>query len=75
MDGFDLCGTKDMWILIKSIEVILSSLILSILIEGMIFKIISKFHLLHIFFVYIYFFYIVIELIFMIMDSLILLDV
>ena len=57
MDGFDLCGTKDMWILIKSIEVILSSLILSILIEGMIFKIISKFHLLHIFFVYIYFFY------------------
>jgi hypothetical protein len=57
MDGFDICGTKDMWILIKSIEVVLSSLILSILIEGMIFKIISKFHLLHIFFVYIYFFY------------------
>ena len=57
MDGFDICGTKDMWILIKSIEVVLSSLILSILIEGMIFKIISKLHLLHIFFVYIYFFY------------------
>lgn len=57
LDGFDLCGTKNMWILIKSIEVILSSSILSILIEGMIFKIISKFHLLHIFFAYIFFFY------------------
>jgi hypothetical protein len=56
MDGFDICGTKNTWIIIKSIEAILSSLILSILIEGMIFKIISKIHFIHIFLIYICFF-------------------
>ena len=56
LEGFDECGTKNVWIIIKSIEAIFSSLILSILIEGMIFKIISRFHLFHIFFIYICFF-------------------
>ena len=56
LDGFDICGTKNKWLIIKSIEAISSSLILSFLIEGMIFKIISKFHLIHIIFIYIYFY-------------------
>jgi hypothetical protein len=51
LDGFDICGTKNKWLIIKSIEAISSSLILSFLIEGMIFKIISKFHLIHIIFI------------------------
>ena len=56
MDGFDECGEKSTWIKIKSIEAIFSALIISISIEGIIFKLISKIHLCHIIFIYIYFF-------------------
>lgn len=56
LDGFDECGIKNDWILTKLIEAILSSIILSFLIEGMIFKIISKFHFFHILIVYTFLF-------------------
>lgn len=56
IEGFDECSFKVKWILIKLIQLIISSIILSILIHLMIFKIVSKFHLIHlgIFYVLIY---------------------
>lgn len=48
LNGFDVCGEKTKWIIIKLCEAILSYFILALLCEGMICKIISKIHFLHI---------------------------
>ena len=45
--GFDICGTKNNWISLKLSEAVLSSFILALLIESMIYRIVSKFHLIH----------------------------
>ena len=55
-DGVDICCVKFKWIKIKVMELILSCLIASLLVELIIYNIISKFHLIHfiIFFILIY---------------------
>lgn len=47
-DGEDICSTKIIWIRKKIVEEIISCIIMEIMVELMIFKIISRFHLLHI---------------------------
>lgn len=56
LDGFDICGKKKKWIFRKVIEAFISYIILSIIIELIIYKIISKFHLVHILIIYTYFY-------------------
>ena len=55
-EGFDECGIKLKWIKKKIIEEILSCLITSILIELMIYNLISKFHLIHFFIIFMLFY-------------------
>ena len=52
LDGFDICGMKPKWILKKLTQAIISYFILALLLELMILKIISFFHLFHIVIVY-----------------------
>ena len=56
LSGFDVCGGKSKWILIKLCEAIISYIIQAVLLEGIILKIISKYHLLHITLIYICFY-------------------
>ena len=56
LEGNDLCGIKNKWILKKVIQASVSYIILAILIELIIYKIISKFHLFHILILYSYFY-------------------
>ena len=51
-EGFDVCAIKADWIFIKLFEVGLSYVIISILMEGIILKLISKYHLFHLIFMY-----------------------
>ena len=55
-EGFDVCSNKNVWISIKLFELIASSFIIAVLIEGMLYKKISKLNLLHTILFY-YFFY------------------
>ena len=55
-NGFDYCALKTKWILIKLFEAGISYVILSILLEGIILNIISKYHLFHLIFIYILFY-------------------
>ena len=54
--GFDVCADRTTWISIKLSQLISSSLIMAILIEGMFYKKVSKLNLLHIIFFYYYFY-------------------
>ena len=56
-DGWDECCIKLKWIKLKLIEAIISVLILSVLIELIILKILSKINLIHIIFIYLFFYY------------------
>ena len=56
LDGFDICGEKSKWIIIKLCEAIISYFILAFLFEGMICKKISKIHSFHIFFIHFFFY-------------------
>ena len=56
LDGFDICGEKSRWIIIKLCEAIISYFILSFLIEGIICKLISKIHSFHIIFIHFIFY-------------------
>ena len=53
--GFDICGQKMNWIINKLTEAIISYIILALLFELIILKIISKYHLIHTLFAYIFF--------------------
>ena len=55
-DGFDICATKTSWIFVKLFEASLSYIGIAFLLEGIIIKIISKYHLLHLIFAYILFY-------------------
>ena len=57
LDGFDICAKKVRWIIFKLIESIISYAITAILLELVILKIISKYHLIHLFVIYNYFYY------------------
>lgn len=57
LDGFDICGKKKKWILIKLCEAFTSYFILAALLQGIILKIISRYHLLHLALIYIYFYF------------------
>ena len=46
-EGFDACADKTTWISIKLTQLISSSIIIAILIEGMFYKKVSKYNLLH----------------------------
>ena len=52
LDGFDFCGMKSKWILLKLTQAIISYIISSVLLELMILKIISKLHLFHLIVIY-----------------------
>ena len=56
MDGFDICGQKATWIIFKLEQAIISYVILAILLQLMIIKFISKYHLLHVLLTYIFFY-------------------
>ena len=56
-EGFDNCAQKTKWIFIKLYELGVSVIILVVLLECIIFKLISKYHLLHLIFIYRLFFY------------------
>ena len=54
--GIGGCSREVIWMIIKIIELIISCLIMSILIELIFFKLISKLHLLHIIIIFIFFY-------------------
>ena len=56
LDGTAECCRKEFWIKMKITEEIISCLIISLLIELIFYKIISKFHLIHFFIVFLYFY-------------------
>ena len=56
-EGEDICSTKIIWITSKIVEEIISCLIMEIMLELIIFKIISRLHLIHILIVFPLFFY------------------
>jgi hypothetical protein len=57
LDGFDACAKRVRWIIFKLIESIISYAITAILLELVILKIISKYHLIHLFVIYNIFYY------------------
>ena len=46
-DGFDACGTRNNWISKKSLQALISVFILTLLFEGMIYKIVAKIYFFH----------------------------
>jgi hypothetical protein len=46
-DGFDVCGTKNNWISKKLLQALFSVFILTLLFEGMIYKIVAKIYFFH----------------------------
>ena len=55
-EGEDVCCMKIYWIIVKIVELMISCLILSFLIELIILKISSKLNIIHIFFVFLFFY-------------------